>query len=120
YIYTLSLHDALPIWCPPKLQVLSRQQWSTLRESLAHEQVFLTQLSMNFEAFPLKHGHCSKPEGPRPSFFGSRRVRLDYPSTLLLNRVQRGLQGNSCYALFPKVSVYEKAGETPEFPVLII
>src|SRR3989442_4717416 len=75
---------------------------------------------MNFEAFPLKHRHRSKPEGPRSSFFRSRRVRLDYSPTSLLNRVQRALQGNSCYTLFPEVSIYEEASETPEFPALII
>src|SRR2546425_828885 len=75
---------------------------------------------MNFEAFPLKHSHCSKPEGPRSSFFRSRRVRLNYSPTVFLNRVQRGPQGNSSYTLFPEVSIYEKASETPEFPALII
>src|SRR5437879_797111 len=105
--------------CPTKLQVLSRQQRSTLREGLAHEQVFLAQLRVGFESFPLKHSNCSKPEGPRSSFFGSGRVRLDYSSALLLNRVQRRLQGNSCYALFPEVSVYEEPSETSEFSALI-
>src|SRR5260370_4436983 len=68
---------------PPKLQVFSRQNGGTLCEGLAHEQVFLAELGVGFEAFPLIHSHRSKPESPRPTFLRSRRVRLDYSPPLI-------------------------------------
>jgi hypothetical protein len=60
----LSTFQSLPgLRGPAKLQVLLART-DTLCNGLAHEQVFVTELGVGFEAFSLKHCYSSKPESP--------------------------------------------------------